>query len=79
MSNIIDSEPSTFEEVVEKAKWKDAMMEEYQSIMKNDVWKVILKPEGKSVVTSKWIYKIKHATDDNIEKYKTRFVARGFS
>ena len=37
------------------------MIEEYQLIMKNDVWDVFLKPEGKSVVTSKWIYKIKHA------------------
>ena len=35
--------------------------------------------EGKSVVTSKWIYKIKHAADGNIDKYKVRFVARGFS
>ena len=35
--------------------------------------------EGKSVVTSKWIYKIKHATDGNVEKYKERFVARDFS
>jgi hypothetical protein len=30
-------------------------------------------------VTSKWIYKIKHATDESIEKHKARFVARGFS
>ena len=30
-------------------------------------------------MTSKWIYKIKHATDGNTEKYKARFVARGFS
>jgi hypothetical protein len=55
------------------------MMEEYQSIMKNDVWEVVPRPEGKSVVTSKWIYKIKHVADGNIEKYKARFVARGFS
>ena len=31
------------------------------------------------MVTSKWIYKIKHAADASIEKYKARFVARGFS
>jgi hypothetical protein len=55
------------------------MMEEYWSIMKNDVWEVVLRPEGKLVVTSKWIYKIKHATNGNIEKYKAKFVARGFS
>ena len=47
--------------------------------MKNDVWDVVPRLEGKSIVTSKWIYKIKHATDGSIEKYKARFVAHGFS
>ena len=56
------------------------MMEEYQSIMNNDVWDIVPKPERKSVVSSKWIYKIKHTADGtSIEKYKARFVARGFS
>ena len=55
------------------------MLEEYQSIMKNDVWDVVLKPEGKLIVTSKWIYKIKHAANGSIEKYKARFMDRGFS
>ena len=55
------------------------MTEEYQSIMKNDVWDIVPKPKDKSVVSSKWIYKIKHAMDGSIEKYKARFVARGFS
>jgi hypothetical protein len=55
------------------------MMEEYQSIMKNDVWDIVPRPKRKFVVTSKWIYKIKHTADDSIEKYKARFVARGFS
>ena len=55
------------------------MIEEYQSIMTNEVWDIVPKPEGKSVVSSKWIYNIKHAIDGSIEKYKARFVARGFS
>ena len=79
MCDFIDKEPSNYEEATEKKEWKDAMIEEYQSIMKNDVWDVVPRPEGKSIVTSKWIYKIKHAADGNIEKYKARFMARGFS
>ena len=55
------------------------MIEEYQSIMKNDVWDVVPRLEGKSVVTSKWIYKIKHVADGRIEKYNARFMARGLS
>jgi hypothetical protein len=35
--------------------------------------------KGKLVVTSKWIYKIKHAADGSVEKFKTRSIARGFS
>ena len=61
-----------------KKQWKDAMIEEYQLIMKNDVWDVVPRPEGKSVVTSKWIYKIKHAVDCSIGKYKAIFMAGGF-
>ena len=47
--------------------------------MKNDVQDVVPRPEGKSIVTSKWIYKMKHAAYASIQKYKARFVARGFS
>jgi hypothetical protein len=79
MCDIIDSEPSSFEEASERQVWQDAMVEEYSSIMKNDVWDIVSRPEGKSVVSSKWIYKIKHAADGSVEKYKARFVARGFS
>jgi hypothetical protein len=75
MSHIIDAEPSSYEEPATQQVWKDAMVEEYQSIMKNDVWEIIPRPKGKPMVTSKWIFKIKHTTDGSIYKYKARFVA----
>ena len=74
-----DSKPSTFEEASQHLIWRDAMMDEYHSIMKNDVWEIVPRPEGKSVVTSHWLYKLKHAADGSVEKYKAKFVARGFS
>ena len=61
MCDLVDQEPTNYEEVVQKKEWVEAMREEYQSIMKNDLWDIVPKPEGKSVVSCKWIYKIKHA------------------
>jgi hypothetical protein len=55
------------------------MVEEHQSIMKNEVWEIVPRPKEKSVVISKWVYKIKHAADGSMNKYKARFMARGFS
>jgi hypothetical protein len=55
------------------------MTKEYQSIIKNDVWEIVPRPKDKYVISSKWLYKIKHAADGSIEKHKARFVARGFS
>eukprot|EP00253_Pinus_taeda_P036496 PITA_36496 len=52
---------------------------EYESIMENDVWEVVSRPQDKTIVTSKWLYKIKHAADGSSEKCKARFVACGFS
>jgi hypothetical protein len=55
------------------------MTEEYQSIIKNDVWEIVPRPKSKDVVSSKWILKIKHVAYGSIEKNKERFVAHGFS
>ena len=55
------------------------MVEENDSIMKNQEWEVVPRPQGKKVVGSRWIYKVKHAADGSVEKYKARFVAKGFS
>ena len=41
------------------------------SIMKNDVWDVILRHEEKFAMTSNWNYQIKHVADGSIEKYKS--------
>ena len=78
VTSLRESEPTTYEEASIHQVWRDAMMEEYNSIMKNDeVWEVVPRTEGKSVVTSKWLYKIKHVADGSIEKYKARLLRMG--
>jgi hypothetical protein len=53
LCDIMDAEPSNYEEAAKKRVWKDAMGEEYQSIVKNDVWDVVPIPKEKSIVSSK--------------------------
>jgi hypothetical protein len=55
------------------------MTKEYRSIMKNEVREIVPRSKNKDGLSYRWLFKIKHATDGSIEKYKARFVARGFS
>ena len=55
------------------------MIEEYHSIIKNDVQEIVSRLKGKSIMTLKWIQNIKHDVDGIIEKHKERFIACGFS
>ena len=79
MRKCIVTESSSFEEAMEDPAWVDSMVEECDSIVRNSAWEIVPRPEGKSVVGSRWIYKVKKAADGSVEKYKARFVARGFS
>jgi hypothetical protein len=79
MCDLLEKEPTCFEEAIQKKEWENSMTEEYQSIIKNDVWEIVPRPKSKDVVSSKWLFKIKHAADGSIEKYKAIFVSRGFS
>ena len=79
MSKCIVIEPSSFEEAVEDPTWVYAMVEEYYSIIRKNAWDIVPRPEGKSVVGSRWIYKVKQDADGSVEKYKARFFAWGFS
>ena len=54
-------------------------VEEYDSIIKRNAWEVVPRPVGKSVVGSRWIYKVKQVEYGSVEKYKDRFVAWVFS
>jgi hypothetical protein len=79
MCDLLEEEPTFFEEAILRKEWADAMTKEYQSIMKNEVWEIVPRPKNKDVVPSRWLFKIKHAIDGSIEKYKARFVACDFS
>jgi hypothetical protein len=79
MSSIIYIEPSSFKELVCQQVWRDAMVAKYTYIMRNNVWDIVPRLEGKLVVSSRCLYKINHVVYGSIENFKEIFVVRELS
>ncbi|CAI7848567.1 unnamed protein product [Closterium sp. NIES-54] len=74
-------EPATLKEALESSdaeEWKKAMESELKSIEENGTWELVELPEGRKAITSKWLFKIKSDANGNIERYKSRLVAKGY-
>ncbi len=78
-----EEEPTTFREATThptRAKeWEKAIMDEYNSIMRNNTWRLVPRPANRQVVTCKWVFKHKKDQFGRITRLKARLVARGFS
>lgn len=73
------TEQLTYEEAVSgehKEKWLKAIEVELEALNKNNTWKEVSLPEGKKLIDTKWVFKIKK--EGNKDLYKARLVARGF-
>ena len=82
---LVDSEidePSTVHEALngeQSDEWNETMKFEYSSLIQNDTWELMPPPEGKLVVGSCWVLKVKRNEDGSIDRFKARHVARGYS
>ena len=76
------SEPKTYKQAIrssESESWKKAMSDEYNSLTTHGTWDLVDLPEGKNLVGSKWVYKIKRDASGEIDRFKARCVAQGYS
>ncbi|KAG7559401.1 Integrase catalytic core [Arabidopsis thaliana x Arabidopsis arenosa] len=71
--------PQTYEEAIQHQVWRDAIAAERQAMEHNHTWEEGELPRGKKAVTSKWVFTIKYKSNGDIERYKARLVARGFT
>ncbi|KAJ0910565.1 putative RNA-directed DNA polymerase [Helianthus annuus] len=55
------------------------MNDELEALHRNDTWEIVDLPPNRKAIGCKWIYKIKYKASGEIERYKTRLVAKAFS
>nr|GFB82452.1 retrovirus-related Pol polyprotein from transposon TNT 1-94 [Tanacetum cinerariifolium] len=61
------------------ADWVGEMQEELDQFAKLKVWRLVPRPEVKSVIKTKWIFKIKKDESSLVIRNKSRLIAVGYS
>ena len=75
-------EPMTIEEAKMRPdwlKWEEVINAELKSLDDARTWNMVERPKNTNVVSCKWVFKIKKNAAGEIDKYKARLVAHGFT
>lgn len=79
--SMTDDEPRTYRDAMasnDKRQWQEATQREMDALHKNGTWILVDRPRDKHVITGKWVFRIKVKDDGTIDKYKARYVIKGF-
>ncbi|GJT28364.1 ribonuclease H-like domain-containing protein [Tanacetum coccineum] len=59
--------------------WKEAMLDEYNALITNGTWVLVLRPTNVNVVHSMWLFKHKFNANGSLSRYKACLIANGCS
>ena len=71
--------PKSVHVALQDPNWRAAMAAEHDALQRNRTWCLVDRPSGANIVTGKWIFKHKLKPDGTLERYKARWVVRGFT
>nr|GEU35636.1 retrovirus-related Pol polyprotein from transposon TNT 1-94 [Tanacetum cinerariifolium] len=71
--------PYTTLEAMADSTWIEAMQEELHQFDKLQVWELVDKPFGKTVIRLKWLWKNKKDEDQTVIRNKARLLAKGYA
>ncbi|KAG8489617.1 hypothetical protein CXB51_017591 [Gossypium anomalum] len=69
----------TVEEALTHTEWKQAVQAEFDALVDNSTWCLVLLPPGRKVIGCKWLFKVKKNPNGTIARRKARLVAKGCS
>ena len=59
-------------------QWHRSMKDEVKPLQDNETWNLVRRPTDSDVIPGKWVYKVKLGLSGQVDKYKARYVAKGF-
>ena len=75
------AEPKTYKDALKNPNWDDwkkAMEKELSDLTTQNTWTLTDLPPGKLPLKGRWVFKLKKNLQGDIEKYKARWVIKGF-
>lgn len=73
----VELEPSCVTQALKHKEWRDAMSDEFNALLQNHTWDLVPKTT-QNLLRNKWVFRVKRFPDGSIQKFKARFVAKGF-
>ena len=70
------AKPRHFQAALGIPRWRSAMEQEYQALLKNGTWQLVPLVFGVNIIDSKWVFMVKRHADGSIERYKAWLVAK---
>ncbi|GKE80589.1 hypothetical protein Tco_1550589, partial [Tanacetum coccineum] len=74
LANIIE-EPKKVSEVLKHHGWVDAMQDELNQFARNKAWTLVPAPYGKTIIGSRWVFRLKRDETGIVIKNKARLLA----
>ncbi|KAI3685310.1 hypothetical protein L6452_34552 [Arctium lappa] len=71
-------EPTRVSEALADSDWLTAMQDELNQFEALKVWRLVPKPQGKTIIGTKWVFKNKKDEDGTVIRNKVRLVAKGY-
>ena len=76
---ILSPIPTSYKRALLDPLWHAAMRDEFHALTQNNTWTLVPRPPHTNVVTGKWVFRHKTRADGSLERYKARWVVRGFA
>ena len=80
-ATLLDNEPLTYNDAIECPNtdlWLAAMAIKLNTFMEIGLYQEVEAPPDCKIINSKWVFKIKHRPNSEIDKYKACLIAKGY-